>query len=515
MNSLRDLAVLIFGLSTRESNEFKQYADRQSGDHQYVRVYKSLKRILDSIKSVSDIPEESILFRRVRLEVKTGNISAYSTYLFKSILKCLSSTPGTQNHEENIQQAIRSSKLLARRGLFESAIALLEEASAEALNYEYYLLAIQAQKELVYLEGQRDSKWYGNLIKERLKKIELLSGWVNQENLYFTLHHRAFLLTRNKRLISDTPDLEELEALKKHVSLTHISHAPTFFSQVYFWQAKASVANMEVKLEEAYAASKQIVSLWQSEKYAHLQEEYPRLYIIHLHNLVSFAITNRDFDAAELLLKIMADFPCTDFDDEAEKFQNLLFSRQLLLLNTNRTMEAIEEVARQLGLIEGIYRSKINTARLISLYFNTLSACFLLHQFGNAQIWSDRIYQIGKTEQRRDIQFMNKVFQIIIRFELNNFHLLDREIKNTAQNLRDNGQYDEWSATILNFLGKLVKSKTSHKTVKANQEKDLFIKFSHALDQHVEKLNSRPVLGLNEIMVWVMYRCGQSGHKND
>jgi hypothetical protein len=504
MNTIRDLSILIFGLSKREKTEFEQYANRQGSDQKYMQVYRVLDKMILTAKSADLIPDEEALAKRVRLELKDGNTAAYSTYLFKMILRSLRSNNDSDKKEDDILQNINNAKILVRRGLFESAIDSLETALADANLYEYHALAVQALRELVYLEGQKDSKSYADNIKDRLEKIIQLSTRQALESNYFSMHHRAFLLSRSRRPVTHGEAEQEFAALRSHPMLSETSAGPTFFSQVYYWQAKASIANIEGKVEEALLCSKEIVLLWQSKKYEHLQEEHPRRYIIHLHNFVSFAIGCKHFEEAEEFLNTMELFPCTNFDDAAEKFQNVLMSRQLLLLNTDRYREAITAVSEKLKEIEGRYRDKINTARLIALYYNTLAACFVLKEYEAAQDWSDRIYKIGRTEQRRDIQFINKVFQIIIRFELGRLHLLDNEIKNTTQNLRDHGQLDQTNSVILHWLAKLIKNSLDNRDTKGVEtEKAIFTGFREALLAEKETNANRQVIGLEEVLMWV------------
>lgn len=506
MNTIRELATLIFGLSKREKTDFEQYANRLGSDQRYMRVYRGIEKLILPLKNLSDIPEEDLLIKRLKPEAKGGNLTAYSNYLFKSILRSLRSSQDLSRQEDEILYAVHHAKILARRGMFDAAINSLETAGKDALHYEYHNLGIQVLKELVYLEGQRDSKSYAHKIRDRLLEINRLSDIQKTENQYFTLHHRAFLLTRSKLPVRQDSDDLEFESLKKDSLLADISQAKTFFSKVYFWNAHASLAHLENDMEAAFSASRQIIALWQEPAYSHLQQEHPRLFIVHLHNLVSYAFALRKFEEGEKMLELMAQFPCSNFDDEAEKFQNVLFSRQLLFANTGRIRDAISEVSSKTDDIEGRYRSKINTARLISLYYNTLAACFVLNDYAAAQEWSDRIYKIGKTEQRRDIQFINKVFQIIIRLELGQLHFIDHEIKNTTQNLRDHGQLDELNAIILSWLGKIVKNRLDNPTqAGARQKKDaaLFLDFKQALLEQKAQLANRQVIGLAEILIWL------------
>ncbi len=516
MNTLHDLVSLIAGLTKKEKNDFEQFASRQGGTKLYMRVYHVIDRMVSNTKPESDLPGEELIANRLRLEVKggSGNITAHCNYLFSCILRSLRNSQDSSRKEEKIMLELSNARILARRGLFEAAIASLEEAYATAVLFEYHALAIQGLRELVYLEGQRDSKSYASKIRERLLKIAELSALQTQEAAFFRLHYRSFLLTRSRLPLHHEDVKPELAEILGDPLLADPSKANTFFSKVYYWQAKASLANMEGAVEGSLAASMNIVTLWQDEAYRHFQEEHPRLYIIHLHNLVSYAINLRQFDVCEKHLNIMANVKCSNFDDEAEQFQNVLFSRQLLLLNTNRPKEAVDEVTEKLKEIEGRYDSKINTARLISLYYNTLVACFSLKDFAAAQLWSDKIHQIGKTEQRRDIQFVNKVFQIIIRFELGILHYLDTEIKNTGQNLRDHGQMDDLNKVFLLWLAKLVRNKQNkaqNAKAYAAAEKNLFRGFKTALEKQLEFKDKRHLMGLDEVLMWVTEKIKDSG----
>lgn len=511
MSAIRDLTTLIFGLSKREKTEFEQYANRQGGDQRYMRVYRVLEKLVAGLKSADLLPEEEVLSKRLRLELKEGNTAAYSSYLFKMILRSLRSAQESLRKEDEILQNINNSKILARRGLFQSAIDALEQALEDAILFEYHGLAIQALRELVYLEGQKDSKSYAENIKIKLERIIQLSEVQMVENNFFCINQKSFLLTRSRRPLTHNEVGSEHAEMKEHGLLVNGTPNHSFFSQVYFWQSKASLAHLEGNLDEAVTCSQEIVQLWQTNKYLHMQDEYPRLYIVHLHNFVTYAMVSGHFDAGEKQLDIMEKFPSSNFDDEAEKFQNVLFSRQLLLLNTNRFQEAVDVVQGKLKEIEGVYRSKINTARLISLYYNTLSACFVLKDYKAAQTWSDRIYKIGRTEQRRDIQFINKVFQIIIRFELNELHLLDNEIKNTTQNLRDHGQLDQTNSVILQWLAKLIKNKLDKSPATKNaaaQEQVIFSGFRDELLAEKKANANRQVIGLDEILMWLEGKVG-------
>jgi len=514
MSTLRDLITLISGLSKKEKADFEQYASRQGGSKLYMRVYHVVERLISGVKPGGELPSEEVFATRIRLEVKggSGNLTAHCNYLFGCILRSLRNVQNLIRKEEEIFQDINNAKILARRGLFEAAISSLENAYSTSILYEYQAMAIQALRALVYMEGQRDSKSYAAKIRARLINISELAELQTLESYYYRLHYRGFLLTRSRLPLHHDEVKSELAEIMGDPLLDDFTKANTFFSKVYFWQAKATLANMLGPMDEAMAASMNIIELWQHEDYKHFQEEHPRLYIIHLHNLVLYAINLGKFDTCEKYLDIMADVTCNNFDDEAEQFQNVLFSRQLLLLNTNRPLEAVKLVSGKLKDIEGRYDAKINTARLISLYYNTLVACFSLKDYAAAQEWSEKIYQIGKTEQRRDIQFINKVFQIIIRFELNELHYLDTEIKNTNQNLRDHGQMDALNGIFLLWLAKLVRNKQDEaqgSNEQVTNEKALFLEFKNALEGQKNSAENQQIMGLDEVLLWVTGRLKQ------
>lgn len=496
---LSELLVLIKSLSKSERQFFRAQAVKQEGEAPaYLDLYDKLEKIADAWYPGKGkaMPVDSALEKKLKQKNSKGPTQVLKNYLSQALFKSLRQLHDKNNRRDEIEAYMKNARILENRGLLNLAADHLNKALKLALDHEYHALAYDVIQHLIRIETQADVQSYAISIGKRLDKIIEITRYLDSEAAQFAAYYRAFLKFR----LGMAPGISQ-------PSDTDGNGAPilTFSARMYHYQLLSMQALMSGNAQEARKDGKRLLDLW--EKAPGIRKERLGQYIRHCSNYLNYCIAERSFEHVEQYLnnlKSLSVKSSVSIDLEAELEQNILLAEQMLYLNTDRLEEACALFPRVEGAVEK-FGSKINRAREMTLRYNNVIALFALSHYEQALIGCLDLVKIPHYEHRRDLQFMGRVLEIIIHYELRDHQYLNTLVAKLGRMFKQPEESRDFERMILRNLLKLAETRV--KNLSGSGEKktsmDLFLKFHADLTQYKSAAPAKLQIGMEEIAIWV------------
>lgn len=496
---LSELLVLIKNLSKSERQYFRAQAAKQEGKATaYLELYEKLERIADAWDPGKGkaIPVDSVLEKKLRQKNSKGPTQVLKNYLSQALFKSLRQLHDKNNRRDEIEAYMKNARILENRGLLNLAADHLNKALKLALDHEYHALAYDVIQHLIRIETQADVQSYAASIGKRLDKIIEITRFLDSEASQFAAYYRTFL---QFRLGMASGMSQPVDAVGNDAPIL------TFSARMYHYQLLSMQALMSGNAQEARKDGEKLLYLWETAP--GIKKERLGQYIRHFSNYLNYCIAERSFEHFEQHLnnlKALSIKASVSIDLEAELEQNILLAEQMLYLNTDRLEEScaifprIEEAVEKFG-------SKINRAREMTLRYNNVIALFALSQYEQALTKCLDLVNIPHYEHRRDLQFMGRVLEIIIHYELRDHQYLNTLVAKLGRMFKQPEENRDFERMILRNLLNLAEAQV--KNLSGLEERKtstaLFIKFHNDLQAYKSAAPAKLQIGMEEIAIWV------------
>lgn len=506
MASYKEILFLSRTLSAQEKRQFQQFAERSGKKPDYWIMYKEVMREIEkNAEANEDSAEPQFDEARIQRRLTLAGIlpkhhGDLRRYLYDALLQSLRQQP-EKGAEFEILNLLYEAKLLHRRSLLELALDRYSAAQKQAEEYGYQSLAVEAIKGIIVIESQMDIKDYQVHLFKQLDNLERNIEEQKEDALAFAQHFRAFILVRTRKNPLDPTEKATIEALRQHILPIKDVSSLRFLVQIY---PNATLACLAI-LDKDIKAAKQYFRIaithpgWTDSR----KTEHLRLYIIYLSNYLSICLKLGAFEEAKHPLQELEAIIPSNLDDEAEYYQNLVFLKQFLYLNTGEFGKAAE-LEPEIERILKKYANKVNKARERTLRYHMMLMRFAQGDYDKAFEQIKSILELRRSSHRLDLQAIAKIFRLMIWFEKNDHLNWDTQVKAVMQNLSYNKNFDNFEDIILFHFGKLAKLREQNlpSSREKKREKQIFENFKAKLEALQQKLQSPP-LGFNEILLWV------------
>lgn len=492
-----DLFLLIKHLDKAEKRHFKLQAGLQKGDKDYLKLFDAM----DALPwTPSENPEtcpydERLLKKKLGGKISTSQLHVTKNYLYGLILKSLRSLYEEATTEMKLAVLLSDVKILEQKGLYEQVTKKLAIAKSLALKFEKY----SALVELLHFETilcarhkTQDVEAELSLLYEAIfKSLEMQA----LEMRYKSLQNEATTLYRKGTWARDNASKVKLQILENEPLIHPESRPVTFLSKVSFHFIKATISQIIGDRHQAILYYKDLQAVWTG--YPHFKEEYPSNYIIYSSNYLVCCHLIRDYTPFPALLHDLEKVPLRNYDEKAEAFQNIWYLRQLYFMNKqvfeikgdlpNEAKKLVTEIEN--GLAK--YAPRIVKSRQLSFYHNTAVMFFALGVYNEAMEWLSKIQQTAKTDQRKDLQLLARLLQLVIFTEKGEHLYIENAFKAFEYHLKKEDKRHDFEGMVTRNL-KLIASRRDDK-------RTLFTKFQEEL----ERFQPEKIQGYEEISIWV------------
>lgn len=447
MTSSDALFRLIHSLTQSEKRYFRIFAGRHviGKKNDYLRLFDALnaQETLDEAQILQQFPDKAW----------QKHISAKKNYLYEMILRALRAFQASTDAKRKLRERLCDIESLLDKGLYEQAGKLLRKAKKLALKEEkasYYV-------ELLALEKEWLMQTRAKGLEERLATVlleEKATLGRQQTDLAYWEHFAAiYNLIRTKQLARSERDLQELAT-----SMEAFRGLPdqdlSFESRLNSLNTRFYASFLKGEIPEAFALAKEMIALW--DQFPNRIQEQSTRYIRLLNNFIVICHNLNEEEAFSQSLQRFLQIQSRSPHIQALTF--FYYYNNLLIYLVNQ--QKIEEISLCISDLERQLPQKLNFLNnefLATLYTSMSIAAYHAGDVRRSLAWVNRSLNLDQKDLREDIRSFSHIFFLLLHFELDNYDLLDYQVRSSKRYLKRRERLFQLENAILEFIRDLGK----------------------------------------------------------
>ncbi len=478
---------LVKSLSSAERRYFKIYINsKEAAISKYVRLF-------DAIAATEHFDDEGLM-RSVYGDEKvaTRKYSELKAYLYELIIKSLQSYDDSSSVDYHLKNQLLGVRTLFKRSHFEDCKAIMAKLKKTATDYEAFNVLVEIldwEKRIAY--AQTDISFLDREMKrimaEEAEYLDKLANISAYRNMFFHI-----LVGIRKDVSRSKTQREEFAALMENPLMKNESQALSFIAKVLYYRILSIYYFSNSNFELFYSVSKNLIKLMEHNKLM-LKEDVSE-YISALNNhIISCGRLNKVLEVRKTLDKLNKVKPITA-DDEVKIHRQYYMNKFRLCISTGEFEEGGRELKRHLKTAE-----KFDKQLFIknSFYLQYFCIYFGNGDFQNAlDSLNEWINLMSGSVERKDLQSLARILNLIIHYELGNTMLLDSLLRSTYRYLNKANRLSDFERKMMNFIKEAGKP---HSRKEMQQ-------ILETLKQDFEELSRQPSYGvfdLFDIISWL------------
>jgi hypothetical protein len=474
---------LISSLTASEKRYVSLFASRHivdAGSNQ-LRLFEAMVNL--------KVYDEKLLLKRLGTDSFSRHLSSEKNQLFRTILLAMRVYHEEHTVDSKLRELLTDAEFLFEKRLYNASIELLKKAGVLAEKHERRTQLLEMlQMEANVIKEKEQTLLDEKLAKNHARQSAILDQ-LNEEAQLIIDRNIVFLNTRK----SFQPDAATTAQLPEWINEEPEIKAGKSFN--YNFNRLSAIAIFHSKHgrhEQAADVYELLVQLWENYPERELSERLPYKKML-ANNIVVNQLLQRN-EKVEKLIAELKKHPCHTSEEEAEQFQVTAFAELMLLMNIGQ-WEKLENLVRKIEEGLNIYKTKINKARELAFRFNIGICWFVLGNWKASVFWLNEIIDTNKTDHRRDIQQLARIFRLLLYFELDKHDLLEYELINAERYLRQHKAWSAWEASIVRLIKKTLETDMEERP-------QLFSKFIKVNNGTAKNYDSAMLPGSSEILLW-------------
>lgn len=475
------LHTLIHSLTPTEKRYTSLFASRLSAENGNVQMK------LFELLSVMNEYDEAKLISRIDSPSISRNLLSEKSQLYKTILLAMRSYHEQAGVDVKIRNLQSEAEFLFEKRLYDLSTDQLKKAKKLAVDFERQTALLEILKtEADILKEKKNSGMKKEIEENQLMQRETLKQLVEEAQLGMK-RNSIFVLTREALHTSEDFAVQAGHFLPEGKAELLEDHGFNFNYNRLTVFALFHTKNKNYK--EAARIYELLYQLW--EKFPNRHESDALVYKKMMSNYIVVSQYLNQHELVRKLIDLLKKHPCKNSEQEAEQFQTTAFAELMLLMNTNRWNDLAELIR---NIEEGLntYKTKINKARELAFRYNISISWFVLGNLKASLFWMNQIIETEKTDIRKDLQHIARLFRVILYFELGKHDLLEFEVINVERYFRQRKTWTKWEASVLKLIKKLIDTEKSETELLLGK----FLENSKEIDNSIQSI------GQNEILLW-------------
>lgn len=445
--------------------------------------HRPADKALRLLELLSKMPE----YDERRLKLKFENLASARHQLRALIMRALRADRDSRNTDSLIRALIEDYEIYYEKGLYAEAYRSLNKAQALAVQHQNparMLEVLHWQKHRV-LELER-----ADLVNIMESQIELvnkaLAQYTHQVGV-FNDYHWIFAQMR-----TEDRKIEPKAALTDYLAMARDPSLP-FQTRLYAYQLAAFFARTQKDFPQTLKVYQELFVFW--EEHGEITSEMGGMYKILLANYAVHLFAVGDHARVRELLDRIAAKQYTNFNDEAETFQNVANIRILLQLNA-LSKDGLDELLKEIE--EGLdrYADKVNAARQFAIWYNIMLIHLIHGEYAKANVWIDKIVEHRRFKVRLEVQYITRILQLIVYDELGLWDLPDSMVAALRVFLGRHSRLSIFNKQVMGIF-------TTISGTPKNQRPAKYAELLKKLNAKEAKGNAADGLGLEIVKAWV------------
>jgi tetratricopeptide (TPR) repeat protein len=476
---------LIKSLSGAEKRYFKVYVSSKDPlNNKYIRLFDAIDR--------QPVFDEEELIKAVygSEKVESRKYSELKAYLYELVVRSLQSYDEKSSTDYRLKNLLLGVRTLFRRALYEDSKEMLSKAKKLATSLEDFNTLVEVlnwEKRIAYAQTDIDflDRELERITKEEQDCLEEMQVISTYRNIFFKI-----LVSLRKDMSRKEQQSQDLKTLMEHPLMKSETLIKSKTAKVLFYRAYSLYHLFLSDFSSFYGMSKNLIQLMESNKLT-LNEDVSD-YISALNNhVISCGRVGRINELKETLEKLKKVTPITS-DDALKIHRQYYLGKFRLCINSGAFEEGLEALKLHLNEVE-----KFDQKQFIKNNFYLQYFCIYFGS-GNFQSALDSLNEwlkLSGSVERKDLQSLARILNLIIHYELGNTILLESLIRSTYRYLTKDNRLSEFERKIINFIREAGKphSKKEMRKVLETLKNDF---------EYLSKSPSYGIFGLFDLMSW-------------
>ncbi|MCB9283211.1 MAG: hypothetical protein H6563_03985 [Lewinellaceae bacterium] len=479
---------LIHSLTGSEKRYFKLFArDRDGSDNKYLRLF-------EAIEQQTEFDEEA-LKRAIygSKPIESRKYSELKSYLFEWVLKSLQAYDEKTSVDYRLKSALLGVRALFRRSRYEDALYWLEKARKLARQYEHFTSLVEvvnwekqiayARTDIAFLDAELT-----RLEREEHEYLKQLDNLATYRSIFLQL----LTSLRKDASLRREEQTRFIEELLDHPQLQRIEQALSHQARIYFYRILSVASYARKDYPQFYELNRELILLM--EERPDLLREDVSEYISALSNMaLSCGYMHRIDELREVLKKFRQVRPNTP-DDELKIHRQYYMNQFGLCIAQGDFEEGLIALKEHQ---EEVQRFSEELFRKNTFYYQYFYIYFGVGDFEQALAYLNEWLALSGNIERRDLQSVARILNLIIHFEMGNSLLLESLVRSTQRFLKKEEHMFEYERAMLQFI------KAAIRAVDKREEKKAFQLLQKQLESLYALPAERPMLDLFDIQAWV------------
>jgi hypothetical protein len=433
---------LIKSLTSAERRYFKLYvSSKDATSNKYVQLFDAIV--------VSDRFDDEQLAKIIYSgqPVETRKYSELKSYLYELVIRSLQSFDEKSSVDYRLKNQLLGVRALFKRSHFEDCKAILAKVKKTAAEYEDFKVLVEVlewEKKIAYTQTDIAflDKEMGRITEEEQVYLENQANISAYRNIFFNI-----LVGIRKDVSRSKAQRESFAQIMENPLMANESMARSFNAKVLYYRILSIYYFSTSNFESFYDSSKRLLDLMERNEL--MMAEDVSEYISALNNhIISCGRLGKVEEVRESLDKLNTVVPIT-LDDELKIHRQYYMNKFRLCISTGEFEEGANELKRHLKTVE-----KFDKAQFIksNFYFQYFCIYFGNGQFENALNSLNDWLKLSESVERKDLQSLARILNLIIHYELGNTMLLDSLLRSTYRFLNRANRLSEFERKMMNFI---------------------------------------------------------------
>ena len=385
--------------------------------------------LFNALKNLKEYDEEKLkkYLQKNKKDNLAKNLAKEMTTLWRVILKGLNHTVDPKSIEDRLIRNFKDVKFLHERDCILKSRRMLKKLTKEAEIYDQKELLLQVYRfERKTRRYNYEYRYLNSIGEFNKKEIKLVEAIALEQKLRHIYDHVLYLTQKFGvlRKGSDNKLLVEMETALNKIDRKQCN---CFSTEMLYLGSMEMLFQLKSDIDTAFKYMTELYQLY--EKYTAIRENAGIKYIKFLTNYLNYFI--RYDKPTDKFSEVVARIKSTKLSTPREKtlrFSDtsyIEFSYHLHHGDFTKMEKAIP------SLIEGLekYDDKMNLGRKTAIWYNIMIYYFLKEDFDSADFWIQKIQNDGNKSKRTDTLNKNKLFDLIVNYELGKIQKTDNSIR--------------------------------------------------------------------------------------
>lgn len=433
---------IVKSLSGSEKRYFKIYLrNRGTKEKKYLQLFSAIEKQekFDETALQKEIYPNGVTDSRKYSELKS--------YLYELLLRSLQAYDEQSSKDYKLKNMLLSVRSLYKRSLFADCKDVLYKAKKTAAKYEDFnagLEILRWEKQIAYAET--DIAYLDKELTRITEEEKILVRQIRNISEYRNIFYRLLTEVR-KDATTAGKNRDKLSFVKKEKVMRGIENAESFTARVLYYRVLSVYSFSQQNPAEFYTVSKKLLEIFEKKNYMIVEDASE--YISALSNHFVACGSLGKYDEVENTLDKLKTIKPNTADDRLKSYRQYYLGKFNLYITSGQFAEAYRELQTHLKTRKNYDEELFKKDTFYIKYF---TVCFGAEKYEEALSFLNEWLSMSKNIERKDLQGLARILNLIIHYEMKNYELLHPLLRSAYRFLTENKMLSDFTRKFLTAL---------------------------------------------------------------